>query len=252
MVVRTPDAWSGRFGMDDGYGESPGQSRSYDARKIDPVVRPRRASAIIALSRTPAPPAAAARISTMCQFVASSRRVDVIRELPAGAPRSAPLTASLPLPVQQVVEDILNHAEEIAVAEDGRSGEVTLLRLLKVRARLPRPAQTITFARTHRAISTPSTSRPISQLVPPSPHGTPRSPTPFPPTHPPGVRGCPPGTRPRPRGGHRLLPLPAQTLARPRSRLVGEIRTRAREARGGGRRDVRSIPTPRPRADQRA
>ena len=78
MVVRTPDAWSGRFGMDDGYGESPGQSRSYDARKIDPVVRPRRASAIIALSRTPAPPAAAARISPMCQFVASSRRVDVI------------------------------------------------------------------------------------------------------------------------------------------------------------------------------
>ena len=100
MVVRTPDAWSGRFGagMDDGYGESPGQSRSYDARKIDPVVRPRRASAIIALSRTPAPPAAAARISPMCQFVASSRRVDVIRELPAGAPRSAPLTAPLPLP----------------------------------------------------------------------------------------------------------------------------------------------------------
>lgn len=77
-------------------------------------------------------------------------------------------------------------------------------------------------------------------------------PPPFLPPHPLGVRGCPPGTRPRPRGGHRLLPLPAQTLARPRSRLVGEIRTRAREARRGGRRDVRSIPTSRPRADQRA
>ena len=76
MVVRTPDAWSGRFGMDDGYGESPGQSRSYDARKIDPVVRPRRASAIIALSRTPAPPAAAARISdvSICRVVSPSGR----------------------------------------------------------------------------------------------------------------------------------------------------------------------------------
>mgnify|MGYP003312641422 CR=1 FL=1 len=36
-------------------------------------------------------------------------------------------------PPPQVVEDILNHSEEIAVAEDGHGGEVTLLRLLKVR-----------------------------------------------------------------------------------------------------------------------
>ena len=76
--------------------------------------------------------------------------------MPAGAPRSAPLTASLPLPAQQVVEDILNHAEEIAVAEDGRSGEVTLLRLLKVRARLPRRANDNLRADTPRDF-TPST-----------------------------------------------------------------------------------------------
>jgi|TARA_B100001142_G_scaffold269028_1_gene274450 hypothetical protein len=34
------------------------------------------------------------------------------------------------------VEDILNHAEEIAVAEGGAADEVTLLRLLKVGAAL--------------------------------------------------------------------------------------------------------------------
>lgn len=80
MVVRSPDAWSGRFGagMDDGYGESPGQSRSYDARKIDPVVRPRRVSATAARLRAPAPPAAASRIPPMCQFVTSYRRADAI------------------------------------------------------------------------------------------------------------------------------------------------------------------------------
>ena len=33
---------------------------------------------------------------------------------------------------RQVVEDILNTAEQIAIAEGGPAGEVTLLRLLKV------------------------------------------------------------------------------------------------------------------------
>ena len=48
---------------------------------------------------------------------------------------TAPLT---PPPARaQVVEDILNHAEEIAVAEEGHAGEVTLLRLLKVRLAPP-------------------------------------------------------------------------------------------------------------------
>jgi len=32
----------------------------------------------------------------------------------------------------QIVEDILTHAEEVAIAEGGPLGEVTLLRLLKV------------------------------------------------------------------------------------------------------------------------
>lgn len=51
---------------------------------------------------------------------------------------TAPLT---PPPARaQVVEDILNHAEEIAVAEEGHAGEVTLLRLLKVRVSPSAPA----------------------------------------------------------------------------------------------------------------
>jgi hypothetical protein len=55
----------------------------------------------------------------------------------------------------QVVEDILNHAEEIAVAETGAGGEVTLLRLLKVR-------------HSHSARIRRVESDPIDRISPPS------------------------------------------------------------------------------------
>ena len=66
----------------------------------------------------------------------------------------APLTLQTP----QVVEDILNHSEEIAVAEDGHGGEVTLLRLLKVRPH--RETTRDTLNRINRALERTDAVRP--------------------------------------------------------------------------------------------
>lgn len=69
----------------------------------------------------------------------------------------------------QVVEDILNHAEEIAVAEEGHAGEVTLLRLLKVRVspRLrSRPRTNQTIARTGKAAPERRARSPVGKVAP--------------------------------------------------------------------------------------
>ena len=132
VSLRTPEPeWRGDVTLgDETYAESPSASRSYDPREVDPVVRASFATARVgARARTRPATAFAPRSPILLLFLASAIcrqpencRVTSIRS-------RAPLTLQNP----QVVEDILNHSEEIAVAEDGRGGEVTLLRLLKVR-----------------------------------------------------------------------------------------------------------------------
>ena len=131
VSLRTPEPeWRGDITLGDEYAESPSASRTYDPREVDPVVRSPFATARL---RARTRPATGVR-APIVDFVIFSRK----RNLPSNRgelsshlePSRAPLTLQTP----QVVEDILNHSEEIAVAEDGHGGEVTLLRLLKVRA----------------------------------------------------------------------------------------------------------------------
>jgi len=167
----------------------------------------------------------------------------------------APLTLQTP----QVVEDILNHSEEIAVAEDGHGGEVTLLRLLKVRPH--RETTRDTLNRINRALERTDAVRPETA-------GAAKRPrmrrffsfgflfllrllvstnavklTSFPalihknlPTFA-GVRVRADRARHLPRGRHAVLPLFAEAVSRSRSGLVGEVR--AREAKSRRRRRTR-------------
>lgn len=164
---------------------------------------------------------------------ALARQFSIIFPPASGPPRDAPTDIPPPSsPKSQVVEDILNHAEQIAVSEGGAADEVTLLRLLKVGAALQFPTQS--GSRSSRLYPRVQKFTTEARATDPSepPSLFPRSIA--------GVRERPPAARHRARGGHRLLPLPAQALPRPGSELVGQVREgeAADAADGGTRGDV--------------
>ena len=195
----------------------------------------------------------------------------------------APLTLQTP----QVVEDILNHSEEIAVAEDGRGGEVTLLRLLKVRPHRETTRDTLNriliralergrmrFARKVPVRRRRPRIRRFFFLFSFFSSTTLRLDarrqthfSPFPLSRVPlslnkrntnlptfaGVRVRADRARHLPRGGHAVLPLPAEAISRSRSGLVGEVRARegARRRRRRTRRALAAALGGQPRGPER-
>jgi len=93
--------------------------------------------------------------------ITSRRGVAAASTRRCGARDASFMQLTFTLCAPQIVEDILSHAEEIAVSEGGPAGEVTLLRLLKVPALPHSPAPTTTTG-----IATPSVFAPQCRAFP--------------------------------------------------------------------------------------